>query len=200
MSRIASFETIGEATAYRYFPDLVSLLGEATRDAWPDPAVALGPVAHLPTRPSASTARPRRSCATSWPERGALDDRRHHDRPHLVADHRPGCRFALIDAALAPLSHADPPVDADTLDQLKRDLAVIVGAEALFMLTDPCGLSPEEAIASAARTAAAVTQATLGPVAAMPFWLTPQRRGLGVARRRWRASALRSVRSEGRRG
>lgn len=74
------------------------------------------------------------------------------DRPHLVTDARPGYRFALIDAALAPLSHADPPVARDTLNQLNRDLAVIVSAEALFTLIDLCGLSPEQAIASADHT------------------------------------------------
>ena len=43
--------------------------------------------------------------------------------------------------------------------QLKRDLAVVVSAEALFTLTDLCGLSPEDAIASAGHTARALTEA-----------------------------------------
>jgi hypothetical protein len=36
---------------------------------------------------------------------------------------------------------------------------VTVSAEALFTLTDLCGLSPEEAVASATRTAATLTAA-----------------------------------------
>jgi len=36
---------------------------------------------------------------------------------------------------------------------------VVVSAEALFTLIDLCGLSPEEAVASAARTAATLTAA-----------------------------------------
>ena len=36
---------------------------------------------------------------------------------------------------------------------------MVVSAEALFTLTDLCGLSPEEAIASATRTAATLTAA-----------------------------------------
>jgi hypothetical protein len=43
--------------------------------------------------------------------------------------------------------------------QLKRDLAVVVSAEALFSLTDLHGLDPEEAIASIIHTATALTRA-----------------------------------------
>jgi hypothetical protein len=43
--------------------------------------------------------------------------------------------------------------------QLRRDLAVVVSAEAFFTLIDLCGLSPDEAIASAVQTAATLTTA-----------------------------------------
>ena len=43
--------------------------------------------------------------------------------------------------------------------RLKQDLAVVVSAEAFFVLTDLCGLAPDDAIASAARTAAILTRA-----------------------------------------
>jgi hypothetical protein len=46
--------------------------------------------------------------------------------------------------------------------QLKRDLAVVVSAEALFTLTDLCGLSPEDAIDSAGHAARALTAAAAG--------------------------------------
>ena len=71
---------------------------------------------------------------------------------------RRGMRFDLIDHALAPLAETvgeDDPV----LLQLKRDLAVVVGAESLFCLVDQCGLSPEEAIASVVHTATTLTRA-----------------------------------------
>jgi hypothetical protein len=61
-------------------------------------------------------------------------------------------------AALAPFR------DRADLAQLKRDLAVTVSAEALFTLTDLCGLGPEEAIASAAETAATLTAAAFSGV------------------------------------
>jgi len=78
-------------------------------------------------------------------------------RPGL-ATIRPGIRFGLIDYALAPFENA-PGSD---LALLRRDLAVVVSAEALFTLTDLCGLSPDDAIASAVRTAATVAAAAFG--------------------------------------
>jgi len=78
-------------------------------------------------------------------------------RPDVAAT-RPGHRFALIEHALAPLAGADP----QTLTQLKQGLAVVMSAEALFVLTDLCGLSPPDAVASAVRTARSLTAAAIG--------------------------------------
>ena len=77
-------------------------------------------------------------------------------RPDVAAT-RPGHRFALIEHALTPLAGADPEV----LAQLKRGLAVVMSAEALFVLTDLCGLSPHDAVASAVRTACSLTAAAI---------------------------------------
>jgi len=41
MPEIAAAALVSEATAYRYFPDLASLLQEAMVDQLPDPAAAL---------------------------------------------------------------------------------------------------------------------------------------------------------------
>jgi len=82
-------------------------------------------------------------------------------RPGL-APARPGIRFGLIDYALAPFR--DGFGDGADLVQLKRDLAVTVSAEALFTLTDLCGLGPDEAISSAAQTAATLTAAAFSGV------------------------------------
>jgi hypothetical protein len=79
-------------------------------------------------------------------------------RPEL-AGIRPGIRFGLIDYALEPCAGDLAARDPEALPQLKRDLAVVVSAEALFVLTDLCGLSPDEAVASAVRTAATLTAA-----------------------------------------
>src|SRR5271156_7061880 len=45
MPEVAKLALVSEATAYRYFPDLESLLHETLRDMWPGPADALAPVA-----------------------------------------------------------------------------------------------------------------------------------------------------------
>jgi hypothetical protein len=74
-----------------------------------------------------------------------------------VAAHRPGHRFAFIDHALAPLAGTDPEV----LAQLKRDLAIVMSAEALFVLTDLCRLPPADAVASAVHTARTLAAAAL---------------------------------------
>jgi len=145
---------VSEATAYRYFPDLTSLLAETIHGLWPSPDEALAPLA--------SSADPveRVRFACEFLLRGVLS---YHGavramisgtitRPGLEPT-RPGIRFGLIDGALAPFG------EGPGLAQLRRDLAVVVSAEALFTLTDLCGLSPDQAIASAARTAATLTAA-----------------------------------------
>ena len=154
MPEVAKRALVSEATAYRYFPDLTSLLAETIDGLWPRPDEALAPVA--------SSADPveRVGFACEFLLRGVLAYQGAVRamisgtiaRPGL-APGRPGIRFGLIDRALAPFG------DGRDLAQLRRDLAVVVSAEALFTLTDLCGLSPEEAIASAARTAATLTAA-----------------------------------------
>jgi AcrR family transcriptional regulator len=159
MPEVARRALVSEATAYRYFPDLTSLLAETIDGLWPSPAEALAPIA--------SSADPveRVRFACEFLLRGVLSYQGAVramisgtiTRPGL-APVRPGIRFGLIDHALAPFG------EGTDLAQLKRDLAVTVSAEALFTLTDLCGLGPEEAIASAARTAATLTAAAFSGV------------------------------------
>jgi hypothetical protein len=79
-------------------------------------------------------------------------------RPAAAA-RRPGHRFGLIDAALAPAaSRLDPAARA----QLRLSLAVVASADALFTLTDLCGLSRPDAVDSAVRTARVLTRAAFG--------------------------------------
>ena len=51
--------------------------------------------------------------------------------------------------------------DPATLEQLRRDLAVVISAEAVLTLTDLYGLDTEAAIASIVHTARLITEATL---------------------------------------
>ena len=160
MPAVARGALVSEATAYRYFPDLPSLLAEADTEAWPDPAQALAPVADSddPVERIGYAAEflltgilARQSMVRAMMAAAIT-------RPDLAA-RRPGHRFALIDLALAPLAGADPA----ELTQLKQALAVVMGAEALFVLTDLCGLPPAGAVASAVRTARSLTAAVARP-------------------------------------
>ena len=160
MPAVAQAALVSEATAYRYFPDLVSLLREADAGIWPDPAEALAPVAH------SSDPVERVGYATEVLLTGVLARQSAVramiaatvTRPDAAAT-RPGHRFALIEYALAPLAGADPRM----LAQLEQGLAVVMSAEALFVLTDLCGLSPPQAVASAVRTARSLTAAAIRP-------------------------------------
>src|SRR3984885_6330377 len=149
MPSVARAALVSEATAYRYFPDLVSLLLAADAGVWPDPGEALAPVAGrdpvervgyaaevLFTGILARQSAVRAMIAASI------------TRPD-VATQRPGHRFALIDHAPPPLAAAAPGV----LAHLKRDLSVVMSAEPLFVLTALCRLPPADAVASAVHTA-----------------------------------------------
>ncbi|MCC5477025.1 TetR/AcrR family transcriptional regulator [Streptomyces sp. NPDC059680] len=160
MPAIARAALVSEATAYRYFPDLPSLISEALAGAWPPPAEALAPVAD-----SADPVE-RVAFACEFLLRGVLL-RQGAVRAMIAATitrpeaatARPGIRFGLIDLALQPLEETLGVSDPEALAQLKRDLAVVVSAEALFSLTDLCGLAPDDAIASAVHTATTLTEA-----------------------------------------
>lgn len=160
MPAVAQSALVSEPTAYRYFPDLLSLLTEAFAELWPDPEQAMQPVAGSadPAERVAHAAEflLRHVLAYQGAVRAMIAAT--ITRPEL-AYARPGLRFGLIDHALAPLRDTLAVTDPGTFSQLRRDLAVVVSAEALFTLTDLCGLTPEQAIASAASTARTLTAA-----------------------------------------
>ena len=157
MPSVAKAALVSEATAYRYFPDLVALLLEADQGTWPDPDEALAPVADStdPVERIGFAARVlldgvlANESAVRAMIAGSIS------RPALAV-RRPGHRFGLIDAALAP---AADRLDSVALAQLRRDLAVVVSADALFTLTDLCGLSRPDAVDSAVHTARSLTAA-----------------------------------------
>ena len=162
MPEVAKAAMVSEATAYRYFPDLASLLRESIAGELPGPGEGLEPLAG-----SADPVQ-RIAAATEFLLRHVLS-RQGVVRALIAAtitrpgqaNARPGLRFGLIDGALAPVEGTLGAAGPAALAQLKRDLAVVVSAEALFTLTDACGLDPEEAIASIVHTAATLTRAAL---------------------------------------
>ena len=158
MPDVAQSALVSEATAYRYFPDLISLINEALAGLWPSVAEAMSPVARS-ADPSERVA-----FACEFLLRGVLVYQG-AVRAMIAAtitrsdlgSTRPGLRFGLIDEALRDVTHPD----ADRIAQLKIDLSAIVSAEAFFTLIDLGGLSPDDAIASLVRTARTVTAAAL---------------------------------------
>jgi len=162
MPAVAQAALVSEPTAYRYFPDLLSLLSEAFAGLWPDPEEAMRPVA------GSSDPAERIAFATEFLFRHVLAYQgavratiaATITRPDL-ARNRPGLRFGLIDHALAPLRDTMAVTDPETFSQLRLDLAVTVSAEALFTLTDLCGLTAEQAITTATRTARTLTTAAM---------------------------------------
>jgi AcrR family transcriptional regulator len=172
MPEVAAAALVSEATAYRYFPDLVSLVNEALVGLWPSPAEALEPVADS-RDPVARVAYAcefllRRVLAYQGAVRAMISATIGHSD---MAVARPGIRFGLIEEALAPLTAHPAQIDRETLAQLKLDLASVLSAEALFTLTDLARVTPDAAIASLVRTATTVTEAALrkhrvGPVRA----------------------------------
>ena len=161
MPEVAKAAMVSEATAYRYFPDLAALLAVALVDDWPSPAEALEPVAGSNDPVERVGFAARFLLAGVAARQGAVRAMiaATVTRPELVGDARPGIRFGFIDHALAPFFDALAGADGALAAQLQRDLAVVVSAEALFCLTDLCGLGLDDAINSAVRTAKTLTQA-----------------------------------------
>jgi AcrR family transcriptional regulator len=162
MPDVARAALISEATAYRYFPDLVSLINAALVGLWPRPDEALQSIAHstdLVERISlACDVFLRRVLAFEGSVRAMISATITQSQD---AGSRPQIRFAWIDYALAPWEAPLTAAEADALARLKRDLAVVMSPEALFTLIDQCRLDPEEAIDSAVRLARAITGVAL---------------------------------------
>jgi AcrR family transcriptional regulator len=165
MPAVARAALVSEPTAYRYFPDLASLLEEALAGIEPDPAAALAAGAD-PGDPVERVAYAAQLLATLVIERqSAIRALMSVSIARGTARQvRPGYRFALIDQALAPLSGHTPGIDGATLEQLRRDLAVVISAEAILTLTDLYGLDSDTAVASIVHTARLITRATLSRV------------------------------------
>jgi AcrR family transcriptional regulator len=162
MPEVAARALVSEATAYRYFPDLSSLLQEAMEGLWPAADQALAPVADSRDPVERVTFACEYLLRGVHAYRGAVRAMISYTiTSPAQARTRPGIRFGLIDYALAPFEAPANPhgLAHDAMTRLKQDLAVVVSAEAFFVLTDLCGLAPDDAIASAARTAAVLTTA-----------------------------------------
>ena len=153
MSAVADEALVSTATAYRYFPDLPSLLSAALRDAYagmgdrfePD----VGTEANLERRVDVATEGLLRRIIAREPLVRAVmalsllrsvDGTTPHDD---AVGLRPGFRRQWIDEALRP---ANDEFDPENLRLLKLALGVVMSSEALFALEDIMGADPGEAI------------------------------------------------------
>ncbi|WP_093787754.1 TetR/AcrR family transcriptional regulator [Actinacidiphila guanduensis] len=162
MSDIAAAALVSEATAYRYFPDLVSLLREAIAGQLPGPDEALASIAHCADPVERVAAAAEFLLRHVLTRQGVVRAMIAGTIARPAPSARPGLRFGLIDHALAP-EEENGTVEPAVLEQLRRGLAVVVSPEALFTLTDLYGLDPEDAVAGIVATAATLTRATLPP-------------------------------------
>lgn len=162
MPAIAAAARVSEATAYRYFPDLVSLQRETALAAWPEPSVAMAAVAHSadPADRVAHAARELAQRVLRYEPAVRAVVAASVTSPDAAAA-RPAHRFGLIEEALAPFADAWDAQEPGRRERLVQDLAVVVSAEALFTLTDLCGLGAEEATAALVRIARSLTEAAL---------------------------------------
>jgi AcrR family transcriptional regulator len=161
MPDVARRALVSEATAYRYFPDLASVLREALTGIWDSPQRAMEPVARSADPVERIGFAAEFLLREVLAYQGAVRAMIAATITKPATTVRPGRRFGLIDEALRPLDDTMALRQPEQFEQLKRGLAVVVSAEALFTLTDLCGLAPEEAIASAAATARSLTAAAL---------------------------------------
>src|SRR5580658_8046058 len=143
MPEVAKAARVSEATAYRYFPDLASLLAKALAADWPTPAEALAPVE------GSNDPVERVAFATRFLLQGVAERQEvvrsmiaaTIAQPGLSSRARPGLRFGLIEYALAPFAVSLESSNPERLVQLRLDLAVVMSAEALFSLIDLCDLT-----------------------------------------------------------
>ncbi|XUL89059.1 TetR/AcrR family transcriptional regulator [Streptomyces galilaeus] len=167
MPTVAAHARVSEATAYRYFPDLLTLLRAAVmtqdlvevlraRTQSDDPVERIGQAAEVLGR-----AVLRRQGAVRAVVAATIA------KPSTSRD-RPAHRFGLIEHALAPWAASCGPAHRADVDQLVRGLALVISAESLFALIDLCGLPPEDAIASLVTTARQMTAAAVAAIPTRP--------------------------------
>jgi AcrR family transcriptional regulator len=161
MPEVARGALVSEATAYRYFPDLASVVAEALAGIWSSPEEALAPLRRSddPVERVGYATEVLLREVLAYQGAVRLMMAASVTKPGTVR--RPGRRFGLIEEALRPLEDTMAVQQPARFEQLKRGLAVVVSAETLFTLTDLCGLTPELAIASAIETARSLTAAAV---------------------------------------
>ena len=150
---VAAAALVSPATAYRYFPDQLSLLRAALQEALPRDEEIATPihdktadvaerVAHATTAFLRLTLK-RESLVRTVMALSLLQSVEAPANRREAVALRPGYRLAWIAQALAPL---EGRIDADALRRLTNALAVVVSSEALIALQDVSGLDADTAV------------------------------------------------------
>ena len=168
-SRATRAALVSPATAYRYFPDQLSLLRAALQDALLHDEEIATPLDDTTTELAGRVARAteaflrltlkRESLVRAVMALSLLQSVEAPASHQKVVARRPGYRLAWIAAALAPL---EGTIAADELRRLTRALAVVMSSEALIALQDVCGLDANTAVDICAWTARTLVQAVVG--------------------------------------
>ncbi len=165
VAEAADAALVSRTTAYRYFPNQESLLQEAAVPSWPEAAECLAAAAtddpaarieyaaeqvlRLVLRDEVVIRTIIKLSLERWLEGEAGQEE--------ALAMRPGNRLTWIDEALGDL----PGVDRCTRLRLVQALSVLIGSEAIMVLRDVCGLTPEEAIHVARWASGTLVEATL---------------------------------------
>ncbi|MFI5957594.1 TetR/AcrR family transcriptional regulator [Cryptosporangium sp. NPDC051539] len=167
MPLIAAEARVSEATAYRYFPDLISLLRAAVEaedqlatlrsvTTGEDPVERIGQAAETLGRAVLRRQGVVRTVVASTIAKPSQ------------ATTRPVSRFKLIEYALAPWIERNGLAGHPEVEQLVRDLALVVSAESVFTLVDLCGLTPDDAVAGLVASARRTTAAAITTISPRP--------------------------------
>jgi AcrR family transcriptional regulator len=169
VAEVAEVALVSPATAYRYFPDQLSLLRAALQETKPHDEQIATPVADATADPAERIAHATTAFLRLTLEREslvraviALSLLRSVEEPAArqeAAALRPGYRKTWIAEALAPLKET---IDADTLRRLTNALAVVMSSEALITLQDVCGLDAQEAVDICTWAARTLVHAVVG--------------------------------------
>ncbi|WP_433887404.1 TetR/AcrR family transcriptional regulator [Streptomyces sp. CA-111067] len=142
LTGVAQRAGVSRATMYRHFPDLPTLQLAVAERVWRDPVDVLAPlhgvtdpvvrVRHAADYLLGTMLRFHRSVRAVIGLSLAAPD---------ALDRRPDLRMPLLREALAPT-----PLGPAAQQRLVEQLAVVVGPEALFVLTDVVGLDADTAV------------------------------------------------------
>ncbi len=165
---VAEAALVSLATAYRYFPDQLSLLRAALADTLPPAAGISVPLADVTVEPAERVAHATRAFLRLILKQEALvravmalsllrSVETPASRQEAVAL-RPGYRLPWIAEALAPL---EGRLDPAALRQLTNALAIVISSEALIALQDVRGLDADTAVEVCVWTARILVQAVV---------------------------------------